>query len=109
LLNSSFSEFLQTATLSRPGTVTFTNGYATTGSPSVSTIKVCRQPITGKDLQRLPEGDRTGDLISCWTDTEARLADTLTVGSESYRVLHCEFWANLGETYYKILGVRYGN
>lgn len=109
MLLNSFSEFLQSATLSRPGATTITNGYASAGAPTVATIRLCRQPITGKDLERLPEGDRTQDLISCWTDTEVRLADTLTIGAESYRVIHAELWANLGETYYKMIGVRYGN
>lgn len=82
-----------------------------TQPPVTATVsaKASVQPTSGKDLQRLPEGKNTQDLISIWTLTELLLGDVgagilpdlVLYNGSTYEVEHVEPWTNhLGVTYY---------
>lgn len=72
------------------------------------------QPANGKELQRLPEGKRNGDIIAIYT-TQALtiggpgtgfLPDRVTVDGSSYEVEHVEHWKAFGREHYECLARR---
>lgn len=82
-----------------------------TQPPTTTTVSALAsvQPTSGKDLQRLPEGRNTQDLISVWTLAELFLGDVgagilpdlIAYAGSSYEVEHHEPWVNhLGVTYH---------
>ncbi len=82
-----------------------------TQPPTTATVsaKASVQPTIGRDLQRLPEGKGTQDLISVWTLAELLLGDVgagilpdlILYQGSTYEVEHVEPWVNhLGVTYY---------
>ena len=82
-----------------------------TQPPTTATVsaKASVQPTSGRDLQRLPEGKNTQDLISVWTLEPLQLGDVgagilpdlITYAGSTYEVEHVEPWVNhLGVTYY---------
>lgn len=82
-----------------------------TQPPTTATVSALAsvQPTSGKDLQRLPEGRNTQDLISVWTLAELLLGDVgagilpdlITYAGGTSEVEHVEPWTNhLGVTYY---------
>ena len=82
-----------------------------TQPPTTATVsaKASVQPTSGRDLQRLPEGKNTQDLISIWTLEPLQLGDIgqgilpdlITYAGSTYEVEHLEPWTNhLGVTYY---------
>lgn len=86
------------------------NGRYTAGSTSTFSINASIQPVSGRDLQRLPEGLRTLDLKSVWSRTQlftaeapaGMQADVITVGPHSYQVQTVLDWfSNAG--YFKYI------
>ncbi len=82
-----------------------------TQPPVTATVsaKASVQPARGLDLQRLPEGKGTQDLISVWTLEEIRMGDVgsgilpdlILYQGSTYEAEHLEPWVNhLGVTYY---------
>ena len=82
-----------------------------TQPPTTATVSALAsvQPTSGRDLQRLPEGKGTQDLISVWTLVELLLGDVgagilpdlITYAGSTYEVEHLEPWTNhLGVTYW---------
>ena len=82
-----------------------------TQPPTTTTVsaKASVQPTSGRDLQRLPEGKGTQDLISVWTLEPLQLGDVgagilpdlVLYSGSTYEVEHVEPWTNhLGVTYY---------
>jgi len=49
---------------------TYVNGVFVPGTNSTFTIQASIQPLSDIDLSTLPEGQREGDLIKLYTDTE---------------------------------------
>ena len=82
-----------------------------TQPPTTATVsaKASVQPTSGRDLQRLPEGRNTQDLISVWTLETLQLGDVgagilpdlVLYNGSTYELEHVEPWTNhLGVTYY---------
>ena len=96
-----------TVTRSTPGAVT--NGRKSASSSSTFTIEASEQPLSGRDLRALPEGERTDDKIKLYTETELRTrtgtheADTIVIGSYTYKVITVQTWNGLGSIYYKAI------
>ena len=75
------------------------------------TIVASIQPASGRDLQRLPEGLRSSEVIVIWTKTLLKVlgstnsagatqpADTLVYEGETYQVERCERWVQAGNFY----------
>ena len=79
------------------------NGFTPSGvtaAPSTSTltIQAVVVPLTGRELERLPEGLRTQEIQAVFTTTQLQSAaagqrpDEIAVGLESWQVEHVESW-----------------
>lgn len=86
-----------------PGTVPTVIGgvVAPVEPPESRGIAACIQPLTGRDLQRLPEGDRSTEQVWCFTqdavsaaDSAAgRTADTIVFNGVPFEVQTVERWS----------------
>lgn len=102
-----------TYTVTRTAAATWASGRATAGATSPITIDAVILPVTGKKLERLPEGMRNNDVIAIWTSTLLRTSegadsafpDLVTYGGKSYQVEVVEAWAESG-SYYKYLAMK---
>ncbi len=94
-------------TVTRSSASSYTAGRLDT--PTASTFT-----ITGKDLQRLPEGSRVSDARALFTTTElktqgaAQSPDSVAIGGADYEVTTVEPWDTIG-SFWKILALRKGN
>lgn len=89
-------------TLKRPGAVSYVNGLAVAGATSSSTIAAVVTPLTGRELLRLPEGDRDKERLLVLSRSEMRTtgvggkADLITINGEDYEVSSVEPWPMFG-------------
>lgn len=95
-----------TYTVSRSASGSYgASGRYTEGSPSSFSIVASVQPLGGRDLQRLPEGMQTKELLSIYTSTELKTEssghtpDIVTINGEQYQVQEVERWVELGNYY----------
>lgn len=95
-------------TVTRPTASSYTNGRLNAPSTSTFVINASVQPASGRDLQRLPEGQRSSEIKSIFTMTELRLTDVVTIGSSTYQVQHVERWADSGN-FFKALALKTGD
>jgi hypothetical protein len=103
------------ASLSTPGpyTVTrtaagsYTNGRYTEGAESTFTIIASIQPVTGRDLADLPEGQNGDEVRQVFTITElltrvpGQEPDIITLDGEDFYVYRVKRWQGLGEVYWQ--------
>ena len=81
-----------------------TDGRTTRGALTATTIYASVQPVTGRQLERLPEGLRQSVKLMAYTETELRTADQLTqtaadeliYGGETYQVADAKRWDTAG-------------
>jgi len=81
------------------------------------TTKAVVQPMTGRDLETLPEGRRQDHVIKLYTDVRLLVsddhakerADVLTIDGEFFEVIHSENWQGLGLTHHKAFAARVKN
>lgn len=75
------------------------NGRHVIGAPTPMNVKGLIQPLSDRDLQRLPEGERSIDRVVFMTQTQLQTAatgaaksDVLTYNGKSYEVEEIEPW-----------------
>lgn len=71
-------------------------------------VRACFQPASGRDLQRLPEGFRSSEVLAGWVTSTMQMQDVVTVDGEAYEVQHIERWGQLGN-YTKVLALKVGD
>lgn len=72
------------------------------------------QPANPRDVQLLPEGDRSTEIISVWSacrisaaDGNKAEADIVLLGEKSYRAIKEVAWGAEGGGYFKVLAQRF--
>lgn len=97
-----------TYSVTRPTTPTLVSGRVVQGVASVPfSTAGSIQPLSGRDLQRLPEGDRATEQFWYFTSTRlqtadaasGQVADVVDVGGESFEVQSVEDWSASGSFY----------
>lgn len=98
-------EFGSPYTVTRAGAVEFDTipGQPTQGTPSTFVVTAVVQPVSGRDLQRLPEGVRAESARAVFTRTALVLTppDTLAAEGLTWQVESDEPWAAGG--FYKYI------
>ncbi len=85
-------------------TVVRVNSYKT-NTQETSRIKAVIQPMTGKELRNMPEGQSTLDWRNIWSLVELRNRDIITEPEGgSFTVQDVEFWRE--GTFYKATATR---
>ncbi len=88
-------------TLHRRAVGTRSEGRYTPGAAVDSIIYASVQPLSGRELERLPEGERQKHSVKVYTETELRtsdqaadtLADLLVINSGTFKVLRVDRWS----------------
>lgn len=94
-----------TYTVTRYGAGSYVEGEHTEGTASTFDIKASVQPMSGRELMKLPEGERTQDNLVVLTASELRTregtaqADRLSIDGATYEVLGVEDWYSEGGFY----------
>ena len=87
---------------------TLANGRYTPGTQSTFSIKALAVPLSGIDLQRLPEGMRSRDCRTLFTSTALKTKepgfdpDIITIKGINYQVYQNQPWDDSGN-YFKVL------
>lgn len=82
-------------------------GNKVDGSETTFNIDAAIQPVTGRDLAQLPEGQRADETRLVLTKTELRTRlpgnapDVITVGGETWTVFRVQRWDFEGSTHYQ--------
>lgn len=88
------------------------HGRAVAGATSTLSIVASVQPMSGRDLQALPEGQRADETVVIYTTTflttrsETNAPDTLVIGGNTYEVFRVETWVAFGRTHYRAYAAR---
>jgi hypothetical protein len=78
---------------------TYVSGRRVTATPATFDIVAMVQPLSGRELARLPEGMRTRELRAVWTTADLRVdgePDSLSVDGVEWEVQLKTDWAVLG-------------
>ena len=88
------------------------DGRFVPGAAAATTIQASVQPTPGKDLDRLPEGERSRDSRTAFTTSTLATADqaagtpadTITVDGATFEVYQVQAWPSSGPLpHYKVL------
>ena len=96
--------FGQSVTVTRYGAGSNVNGDYVAGTATTFAVIMSVQPLSGRELLNLPEGQRTRNILKGYcatelytaTQAESKKADVVTVGSKSYEVQFVEHWQEQG-------------
>lgn len=81
-----------TRTISRPGTATYTDGYAVPAAASTRQIFAHDQPLSGEELRQLPPGENSADYRRVWSIEEIDPLDRINLDGTYYRIVRVEPW-----------------
>lgn len=95
---------------------TYTAGRLVAPATSVISVDACVQPIDGRDLQKLPEGERVREPKTIYSVDELKTrgsnggnaADVITIDGDLYEVIKVQRWAELGN-YWKSIALKLGD
>lgn len=98
-----FEFFRSPVTLRRPSAGAYVNGLWVEGATTDSIITASIQPLTGEDMEELPEGRRESEGYKMYTSTQVRTvqeagsdqnADRIVFNSKEYEVHRVNPWQN---------------
>ena len=113
MLGSVLDNFPQTAITVVRNTAPFVeNGIATRLAPELLSMSAVVTPVSGKELDRLPEGLRTRQVkmflvkekLNTANDNDRSSPDRIEMNGERYQVERVEDWSDHG--YFRAFGVR---
>ena len=96
-----------TYTVTRTVEATYTLGRKVAGSTSTLSVIASIQPVTGYDLENLPEGQHSENVRHVYTTTELKARqdgfapDKFAIDSETWEVWRLERWEDGAETHYR--------
>lgn len=84
------------------------------GSAGTFTIDAAIVPVTGSDLQNLPEGYQQNDVKKLFTKTQLvtgggkvsgtkQIGDTVSIDSENWAVIDVQVWDYSGDVFYRCM------
>lgn len=86
--------FASDYTVRRPGATTYVAGFPQQASATTRTVRAMVRPATGRDLERLPEGDRANETKRIWATSElfgvdvqgGRAADVFEIDGDDWEL-----------------------
>lgn len=101
-----------TYTVTRVAAGTRELGRYTHGAVTTFTVVAGIEPVTGRELKDLPEGQRGDEVVKIYTATELRTRtaggepDVITYRGEPWTVTGSTFWEGFGESHYECTACR---
>lgn len=106
--------FATTVTLTRTAEGSYVEGRYVPGVSTTSELRAAVSPASPRDLQALPEGLRTEQLMQFFASVALRTAeaagspaDRVTFGGYTYEIQHVEDWS-VQAGYWRAVGVKVG-
>lgn len=102
-MSTPFEYFRSPVTLRRPAPGSYVNGRWVEGATTDSTITASIQPLTGEDMEELPEARRESEGYNMYTSTQVRTvqeagsnqnADRIVFNGKEYEVHQVRPWQN---------------
>lgn len=88
-------QFTQVLAIHNHPTGTIVNGRFSPSTASIVPISiVIPQPASSRDLQIIPEGERSFDHKKTWTKANVQNGDIITVSSVDYKVTSLQDWTD---------------
>jgi hypothetical protein len=81
-----------TVCVTRDGAVQYVNGKPVVAKQSTFDVVCAIQPLIGRDLLIVPEGDRYKDQYWLWTSADVRVNDRVTYCGANYQVQTVQQW-----------------
>lgn len=91
--------------VTRKAATTYVRGIATEGATTTFQAEAMVAPLTGRELVRLPEGERANERrlfltpVELRVSTDAGASDRVSIGGESWEVEDVEDWRELAGFY----------
>jgi len=85
---------------------TWTNGKYTKGAKTDISIFASVQPADGREIDQLPEGDRTKVHKEIFSTSELKLNDIITYDGERYEVHKLSDWSPYCTQHFEAMAVR---
>lgn len=98
-----------TYTVTRRAPDTRVQGRTVEGSESTFSIVASVQPVSGRELRDLPEGERGDETIVIYTVTEVRSGanpDEIEVDGSRFVIVKCERWKSFGAQHFRAYAAR---
>lgn len=99
-----------TYTVTRYGVASYgSDGRLDAPSSAPLSVPAVVIPLSGRELQRLPEGLRTSELLQVFssvalkTQGPGQAPDSIAIDGDAYQVQHVEPWSTLGNYYRAIV------
>ena len=100
------ARFGKPLTVTRYAAGSYSNGNYVNGATSTFSIIMSVQPINGRELIYLPEGQRTRQFLTGYTETLLQTAnqeagtkaDVVAYNGRNYEVQRVEYWESTGNT-----------
>ena len=97
-----FNIFRKDLTVKRKTAGSYVNGFWVAGTDTTLTIKASVQPLSGKDIELLPEGKRLAGGYKLFTNDTLKVAiegtgqdgDIVSIYGFDYEVVGQEVWTN---------------
>ena len=95
----------------QPGS--YVNGHWVNGTAELFEIQASVQPMSGKDMEMLPEGRRGSQAVKIYTSTQLRTVDDANPAEvqafgSAFELVTVEPWQSNVISHYKCIGVRTG-
>lgn len=68
------------------------DGRAATPSDATASGNGVFEPLSGRELLRMPEGERGSEWLAVWTSAAITLGDQISYGGASYEASHADGW-----------------
>lgn len=108
------TQFRSSFTIRRKTAGSYVNGFWVEGSESTFVIQASVQPVTGLELQALPEARRNSQVVKFYTDTLLLTAspdgatnpDILEAFGFDFEVFEVQPWQSNVISHYKCMGYK---
>jgi hypothetical protein len=112
-LNDVISDFATgTYTVTRTAAGAYTRGRYTAGSSTTFVLDACVQPLQGRELDSLQEGELTEEIRVIYSATELKTRtpdyepDRISIDGESWTVIRVQRWQHWGEDHWRVFAAR---
>lgn len=74
-----------------PQAAVVNEGYAST-TYTLGTIKAHVQPLSGKELRDVPEGQNATDMRNVWSETQMAVRDLIEIDGLDFEIKNVQYW-----------------
>lgn len=92
----------QTTTITRKAAGSYVDGRWVDGAATVYTAAGNVQPLNGRELLQLPEGDRNREYKKMYTAFAVQNDDVVTISGKTYQAQNVADWSDHPQPHYRV-------